>query len=432
MLAPTHSVFGIFLTLILLAVFGVQWGLHWTIILVAVVGSIMPDIDYPRSLVGTIFRPISAFLENRYGHRTVTHSLLGWLIASLGFGLIIAVLMLVIHNEEFAILAPRWAAAFSLSYFSHLLLDMFNKRGSQMFWPDQGRDVIPKYYKLRTESGAPIEVAIFLALVVLMVLALPISTYGVGTSLRWLLATPEAAIDEFKELKTHCYVDLTGIMNETREHVAGRAEILGVDGRRLVVLYQGKVYTVSDRLGADILSSSVRVSKTDVPITMVRREFVGESRDKLLAEIPPGALVFGVVHLPEGMEIKFPVAPGDYKTMEQKGSDLKLSFASREEVERLALTESYDLQTRNDEAELAKLYADKERVAAQINEDDSGKGLTPLGQQLLANSENAQKHKVQLTELNSQLGEIGVKIEELRAKMRARRFVFAGEVYLRQ
>lgn len=60
MLAPTHSVFGIFLTLIILAVFGVQWGLHWTIILFAILGAIIPDIDHPKSIIGRLFSRGSA------------------------------------------------------------------------------------------------------------------------------------------------------------------------------------------------------------------------------------------------------------------------------------------------------------------------------------------------------------------------------------
>ena len=147
MLAPTHSVFGIFLTLIILAVFGVEWGLHWTIILFAILGSIIPDIDHPRSVIGKLFLPISIPLERRYGHRTFTHSLIGWVISSVLFAvLVLFVFWILGFVLKFDVggwdLPPRWIAAFSISYFSHLVLDMFNKRGSQMFWPDprQGCD----------------------------------------------------------------------------------------------------------------------------------------------------------------------------------------------------------------------------------------------------------------------------------------------------
>src|SRR3989338_703430 len=319
MLAPTHSVFGIFLTLIILAVFGVQWGLHWTIIIFAILGAIIPDVDHPKSIIGKILFPISLPLERRYGHRTMTHSLFGWAIFTVIFAVLIGLISFLpqISAWGWGDMPIRWIAAFSISYFSHLILDMFNRRGSQMFWPDPGRDVIPRNPKFRPESGSRIEGLIFLILLALMFLAFPISKYGIVSSLRWLLATPGSAIEEFKTLKTHAYLDFKGIMGETREQAAGQAEVLDVSNKRLVILFNGTVYTLSDELAADIFASHVRVKKTAIAIKTERREFNNESREYLLSQIPKGALVSGIVHLPEGMEIKFPVYPASYKVMEQ-------------------------------------------------------------------------------------------------------------------
>jgi inner membrane protein len=434
MLAPTHSVFGVFLTLIILAVFGVQWGLHWTIILFAILGSITPDIDHPKSIIGKIFYPISAPLERRYGHRTITHSLIGWSISTVLFAVIIGSISFIPSIEQWGWgdLPIRWIAAFSISYFSHLVLDMLNKRGSQMFWPDPGRDVIPKNPKFRPESGAGIEVLIFFILLALMFLAFPISKYGIGSSLRWLLATPGSAVEEFKTLKTHAYLDFKGIMNETREPVAGKGEILDVSNKRLVVLYNGNAYTLSDELAADIIASHVRVKKTNIPIKVERKEFKNESREYLLSQIPKEALVSGIVHLPDGMEIKFPPYPITYKVMEQKGNDLILNYASKQQIEKLALTEYFDLQKKKDQANLAQLEAQANKISIQIRAIASGGGLTPLGRKMLLSKEDIEKQRSQLAELKGQFDEINVKIEELKIKIKARKFVFSGEVYLRQ
>lgn len=185
-------------------------------------------------------------------------------------------------------------------------MDMFNRRGSQMLWPDPGRDVIPRNPKFRPESGSKAEILIFIILLGLMILALPISKYGIASSLRWLLATPGSAIEEFKSMKTHAYLDFKGIMGETREPVAGKGEILDVSNKRLVILYNDNVYTLSDELAADIFTSHVRVKKTTISIKTEKKEFKSESREYLLAQIPKGALISGTVHLPEGMEITFP------------------------------------------------------------------------------------------------------------------------------
>jgi len=252
MLAPTHSVFGIFLTLTILAIFGVQASLHWTIILAGIIGSLVPDLDMPKSMIGRVFFFISVPLERRFGHRTITHSLLGWLIATLIFTVLITILtFLTSYGIQtffpngvplyFGILSidlgltTRWVAAFSIGYISHLILDMFTLRGSQFFWPEPSRDVIPKNSKYRIETGSKFEIIIFAILFGCMVVSFPISQYGLMTSLRWLLATPEAAIEEFKTLNTKTYIQFEGMVNQTKAPVSGWAEILDVQNKRLVV-----------------------------------------------------------------------------------------------------------------------------------------------------------------------------------------------------
>lgn len=437
MLAPTHSVFGIFLTLIFLAVFGIQWGLHWTIILVAVFGAIVPDIDHPKSVIGKLFYPVSSYLERRYGHRTITHSFIGWGIASLVFAFFVLFVILIlgfVWDLDVGIwnLTPRWISAFSISYFSHLILDMFNKRGVQMFWPDTGRDVLPKNPKFRPESGSKEEIFIFIILFFLMLLAFPISKYGIASSLRWLMATPGSAIQEYKTMKTHAYLEFTGVFSDTKEPIEGIGEILDTQSSRLVMLYKGNIYSLSDELSADILASHVRIKNTKQPIIVTKKEFKDESRDDLLAQIPAGALVSGTVHLPESMDIKFPVYTGSFKPMTQKGNDLILNYASKKQIESLSLTEFFDIQKKKDQVSLVQLNVQADDVKNHIKELESGGGLTPLGKELMQSKENQEKQKLQLAALKGQLDEITVKIEELQLKIKARKFAFSGEVYLRQ
>ncbi|MEL6129480.1 MAG: metal-dependent hydrolase [Cyanobacteria bacterium J06628_4] len=41
----------------------------------AVLGSQLPDIDTTTSIIGQVFYPISSWIEDRFLHRSVTHSL---------------------------------------------------------------------------------------------------------------------------------------------------------------------------------------------------------------------------------------------------------------------------------------------------------------------------------------------------------------------
>ena len=56
----------------------------------AILGSQIPDIDTTTSTIGKIFFPVSSWIEDRFPHRSVTHSLLatvGITVASLSAGL---------------------------------------------------------------------------------------------------------------------------------------------------------------------------------------------------------------------------------------------------------------------------------------------------------------------------------------------------------
>ena len=301
-----------------------------------------------------------------------------------------------------------------------------------MFWPDPGRDVIPKNPDFRIESGAKMEIVIFVVLLLLMFFAFPISKYGIASSLRWLLATPGAAIQEFQSLKTHSYLEFEGIFRETKAPVKGVGEILDVDYRSLVILYEGNVYTVSDELLGDIFASHVRVKRTNIPINVERKEFEDKTREYLLEQIPEGSLVSGTVHLPKDMKIKFPAFPGTYKVMEQKKDDLILHFATREQIESLALTESFEIQRRKDEAQLSKLRAEAKRTRSKIKSLEKSEGLTELGREILLTDEEKEKQEQELAELKGKLEEIDVKIEELQLELKSRRFIFSGEVYIRE
>jgi flagellar hook-length control protein FliK len=51
---------------------------------------------------------------------------------------------------------------------------------------------------------------------------------------------------------------------------------------------------------------------------------------------------------------------------------------------------------------------------------------------LLLGKEEAEKQEQQLAELRSKLAEVGIKIDEVQLKIKSRKFVFSGDVYIRE
>ena len=79
MLAITHAAIGSATALRAIALSGTSLILGTASPLplgLAILGSQIPDIDTTTSTIGKIFYPISSWIEDRFPHRSVTHSLL--------------------------------------------------------------------------------------------------------------------------------------------------------------------------------------------------------------------------------------------------------------------------------------------------------------------------------------------------------------------
>lgn len=106
-------------------------------------GSLLPDIDYPNATMGRLALPISRPLFHRFGHRTITHSLL--FLCTLTFSIYLVEKVLA---NSFA-----FALIFFFSVFSHILLDMLTFSGVAFFYPFKRNPcVIPgnQNYRIRT------------------------------------------------------------------------------------------------------------------------------------------------------------------------------------------------------------------------------------------------------------------------------------------
>jgi membrane-bound metal-dependent hydrolase YbcI (DUF457 family) len=90
------------------------------IVALALLLSLAPDIDTPKSLLGALLKPVSVPLERQLGHRTATHSL-----AALALVTLVAYL-----------LAPHGGITLAAAYASHLALDLLiGVQGIILFWP---------------------------------------------------------------------------------------------------------------------------------------------------------------------------------------------------------------------------------------------------------------------------------------------------------
>lgn len=115
-----------------------------TSIFVCVIACMLPDIDHTKSLLGKLFYPLSKWISRKYGHRTITHSLVTFIPLSLGFTFVEN-----IYSPDTSL-----ALIFTFGYLSHLILDMITLQGIPLFYPfTRNPCVIPANPKLRIRTG---------------------------------------------------------------------------------------------------------------------------------------------------------------------------------------------------------------------------------------------------------------------------------------
>lgn len=113
----------------------------------AVAGSLLPDMDHPKSWVGRRTRPVSTALAAALGHRGITHSAIA----------VVALSLLLLHAGY-----RRGAvSAVAVGYLSHLAADMLTPQGLRLAWPLRGTWCLPL-----CRTGSPMEPAIVVALLI--------------------------------------------------------------------------------------------------------------------------------------------------------------------------------------------------------------------------------------------------------------------------
>ncbi|MGA9116797.1 MAG: metal-dependent hydrolase, partial [Bacteroidota bacterium] len=145
MTAPAHISFGWLVYLVLLTPAGVRLSLLNGLVITA--ASLLPDLDTEASGIGRTLPFLSRFLEHRWGHRTLTHSLPF-------MGLLALVLSPLLAHEG------DLYACIMAGYASHPFLDSMTVNGVRMFYPFSPLRCVfplevnnPHRYRVRSGSG---------------------------------------------------------------------------------------------------------------------------------------------------------------------------------------------------------------------------------------------------------------------------------------
>ena len=286
----------------------------------AVLGSQLPDIDTTTSTIGKIFFPLSSFIEDRFPHRSITHSLL----ATGAIALIALPIGYLLGNWLTAIALP-------LGHLIACFSDCFTKQGVQLFFPDPAWAISVSNPNRRIRTGSPAEYWVLVVAAAALVLGLWLAGGGGAVqkvSQQLGLKDGILAVYNQNAATHHVYADLKGVKASDRSPADGRYFILGTAGSEFVVTDGEGIYKTNEQ----IITSKVITKVGEAATTQVRTlTFNDEDAVAPLLELKsayPNAAIYLsgslTVDFPE--EVKLPILPDQYPTVSLAGATVSLEY----------------------------------------------------------------------------------------------------------
>lgn len=145
MTAPTHIIGSYIFAGTMCSFYNINLFQKPAYLALCAIAAIFPDIDTTNSTAGKIFYPIARIINRKFGHRTITHSLL--------FLLIIYTILTALTRTD-TITDTNITTIVTFSLISHFILDMLTVQGIPFFYPFlRNACVIPGNPTYRFKTG---------------------------------------------------------------------------------------------------------------------------------------------------------------------------------------------------------------------------------------------------------------------------------------
>lgn len=283
----------------------------------AIAGSQLPDLDTSTSTIGQILFPISNWIENRYPHRSVTHSL----IATIAIAVLCGPLYFYFDWKTWLCLP----LGHLLSCFS----DVFTKQGVQFFWPHPAWCISVSNPNKRLQTGGTGEYWVLAVAMLALVAAINLSSTGgptalVGTSLG--LRTNATETYQKNAATNHVYAQVTGTFSSDSSSADGKYFKIAGEGNEFVLMNKMGVF----KTGTNIIVSRL-TSEVGKPASASVQTLNFDEEEFAVAPIP-NALVFltGALTVDEPQSIKIPTNPKQLEIAKLTSTQLNLSYCPLE------------------------------------------------------------------------------------------------------
>ncbi|MEO0738534.1 MAG: metal-dependent hydrolase [Cyanobacteria bacterium J06649_12] len=290
----------------------------------AVLGSQLPDIDTTTSIIGQVCYPISSWIEDRYPHRSVTHSLAATVA--------IATVSLTVG---IALGDIRPWLALPLGHLLSCFSDCFTRQGVQLFWPTPVWAISVSNPKRRIRTGGPAEYWVLAVAVGLLMLGIWLAgTGGVTGQVNQSLGLRDGALATYNAnaASAEVYAEITGVWADDRTRADGRYLILDAVGNEFVVTDGQGVYQTGKQLLVEKLTTATGAAMTRTTQTLMLSDEDVVSRLQALRMASPSARIYlsGSITVDFPEEVRPTVLPRQLPAVTMVGESVELAYCDLE------------------------------------------------------------------------------------------------------
>ena len=285
------------------------------------VGALLPDVDTTTSGLGKWAKPFSGMLEQRFGHRTVTHSLLGMAVVAL------------VSSWLLVLWPPAWTWLL-IGYATHLILDTANIIGVPLLWPMRLQFWMVHNRAWRVPYGSSREFGFLAGFALLSVALLPLSSDGFSPWFHRLVAAPYATVEDYLRWRDsyEVYAQIEGVNLLTNEDISGRYRIIDAltPEEFLVEDEMGRAYSVGQTQSANIQPTRTTAWRGQPLTTSTYRvDLAGRLVSDLIASLPAEAQAVKVnAELELSQPVPTPPVVGYFPRLKSTGTRLELRAAT--------------------------------------------------------------------------------------------------------
>ena len=299
-----------------------------SVLLLAGIGSQIPDLDTTKSWIGKALYPLANFLEERYPHRSATHSM----FLSLAIATLTLPVMWVYGWQ-------LWAAL-PLGHLLSCFSDCSTKLGCQFFWPiNKDNWVIGLNPQNRLETGKAGDYAILASAICIFCITFYLITGGGGISAwatRTLFPTERTAVELLRqENKKAVLLQIQGTRKIDNSRINDKFWAVGASSNILIVRSsQNQVLRIGE--AGEIIAKSVNVLPDRLEMKIRQQRIEEAEAGEWVRSLPPGALVSGILEIEDSNEVNLPIAtPGVMPTISKSANGVNLDYASPADMQPL-------------------------------------------------------------------------------------------------